>query len=122
MARRHVIQYFLEVENQYLEMVDNIKDLTEMFSENKISKEDYEAAIAEINIIKTNYERIGYIMFLLNKPNRKNKRLTDKEISWYKELKTASKEAIIDENNDALCTLKSMLNKKDIKGNNNNAQ
>ena len=30
MAKSHVVQYFLEVEHQYLEMLDNVKDFKEL--------------------------------------------------------------------------------------------
>lgn len=109
MAKSHVVQYFLEVENQYLEMADNLKEMQQLASENKISAEDYEQILKEVETIKANYERIGYIMFLLNKPKRKGKKLDAATLSWYDALSTASKEAIIDENRDALCTLKSLI-------------
>ena len=114
MAKAHVVQYFLEVENQYLEMAENLKEMQQLAAENKVSADDYEQMIKEVETIKSNYERIGYIMFLLNKPNRKNKKIDSTTLSWYKALKSASKEAIIDENRDALCTLKSLLKKGDL--------
>ena len=109
MAKSHVVQYYLEVENQYLEMAENLKEMQELVAENKISAEDYEQVLREVEIIKSNYERIGYILFLLNKPNRKNKKLDATSLSWYAALKTASKEAIVDENRDALCTIKALI-------------
>ena len=109
MAKSHVVQYFLEVEHQYLEMLDNVKDFKELAESNAITHEEYEQALAEIELLKANYERIGYIMFLLNKPQRKSKKLDDTTLSWYKALSHASKEAILDENRDALCTLKKLI-------------
>ena len=67
MARSHVVQYFLEVENQYIEMAENLKEMQQLAAENKISADDYEQILREVEIIKSNYERIGYIMFLLVK-------------------------------------------------------
>ena len=109
MARSHVVQYFLEVENQYIEMAENLKEMQQLAAENKISADDYEQILREVEIIKSNYERIGYIMFLLNKPQRKGKKLDKTTLSWYEALKTSSKEAILDENRDALCTLKALI-------------
>lgn len=110
MAKSHVVQYFLEVENQYLEMAENLKEMQQLASDNKVSAEDYEQVFREVETLKTNYERIAYIMFLLNKPQRKTKKLDSATLSWYDALKTASKEAIIDENRDALCTIKALIN------------
>ena len=109
MAKSHVVQYFLEVENQYLEMSENLKELQELAAENKISADDYEQVLREVDLLRSNYERIGYIMFLLNKPQRKSKKIDKTTQSWYDALRTASKEAILDENKDALCTLKALI-------------
>lgn len=109
MAKSHVVQYFLEVEHQYLEMIDNIKELQQLVDSNKISADEYEQVLRETELIKSNYERVAYIMFLLNKPNRKSKKIDNTTLSWYNTFTTASKEAIIDENRDALCTFKKLI-------------
>lgn len=111
MAKRHVVQYYLEIENQYLEMLSNMQEFKNLLSENKISQEDFIKATEEIEIIKANYERISYIMFLLNKPNKKTKTDVDLAKSWYNALSHASKEALIDENRDALCVIKDLIKK-----------
>jgi trans-2-enoyl-CoA reductase len=115
MSKRHVVQYFLELESQYFEMLDNVKDLEELLKENRLSQEDFNAAINDIQVSKNNYERIAYIMMLLNKPNRKDKREEAIAQSWYKALKFSSKEAIVDENRDALSHLKELIKKGEIK-------
>lgn len=114
MAKRHVVEYFLQVEYQYLEMLDNLKEFKELLAANRISNEEFQQAIAEIELIKANYERISYIMFLLNKPNRKTKEEVELAKSWYDALQYASKEAIIDENKDALAKIKDMIKKGEL--------
>lgn len=109
MAKSHVVQYFLEVENQYLEMAENLKEMQQLAAENKISAADYEQILREVDLLKSNYERIAYIMFLFNKPQRKGKKPGSSELKWYEALKTASKEAILDENRDALATIKQLI-------------
>lgn len=111
MAKSHLVQYFLEVEHQYLEMLDNLKEMQELLNSNSISisSDAYEQVAREAELIKSNYERLAYVMFLLNKPNRKGKKLDSTTLSWYKSFTTASKEAIIDENRDALCTFKKLI-------------
>ena len=109
MAKSHVVQYYLEVENQYLEMAENLKEMQQLVAENKISADECDQVLKEVEVLKANYERIAYIMFLLNKPQRKGKKLDRTTLSWYEALKTSSKEAILDENRDALCTLKALI-------------
>lgn len=115
MAKSHVVQYFLEVENQYLEMAENLKEMQQLAAENKISAADYEQILREVDLLKSNYERIAYIMFLLNKPQRKGKKPTTAELKWYEALKTSSKEAILDENRDALCTIKQLIKEGNLR-------
>lgn len=111
MAKRHVVQYYLEIENQYLEMLENLQEFKTLLAENKITQDEFIAATEEIESLKANYERISYIMFLLNKPNRKTKEDVALAKSWYNALAHASKEAIIDENRDALCVIKDLIKK-----------
>ena len=109
MAKRHVVQYFIELENTYVEMQDTVKELQQMAQEGKVEESTYLDAKKDIDVIKTNYERVAYIIYLLNKPNRKSKDEDDIAKSWYKVLKTASKEAVIDESKDALVHFKKIV-------------
>lgn len=111
MAKRHLTLYFLEVENLYLEMLENLKDFKELAQEGKIPQEDYDQALKEVDLLRANYERIAYIMMLLNKPNRKSNEEADMNKSWYASLEHASKEAILDESQDVLKTLKELIKK-----------
>lgn len=115
MAKAHLVKYFLEVEYQYLEMLDALKELKELVKEGKVSVEAAELEEANIVKLKENYERMAYVMFLLNKPNRATKKLDTSTLRWYAELKNHSKEAIINENNDVLCTFKQLIREGKIK-------
>ena len=105
MARKHVINYFLEVENQYNEMMSLLPVYKKMAQEGALSPEDYETNLKYIDRLRENYERIAFIILLLNKPQRKYTK------QWYKALKFASKEAILDENKDCLVHLKETIKK-----------
>lgn len=111
MAKRHVIRYFLELENQFIEMQETVKELQQLASDGKVEESTYLNAKEDMELIKQNYERIAYIIFLLNKPNRKEKDKYDEKVneSWYKLLKTSSKEAIVDETKDALAHFKKIV-------------
>lgn len=115
MARRHVIQYFLELENEYVEMQDTLKELQQLAAEGKVEDSYVEPIKKDVEIIKANYDRVAYILFLLNKPNKKGKEEDSYTKSWYEVLKTSSKEAILDESKDALKHFKSIM--KEIKDN-----
>ena len=109
MAKRHVNQYFLEVENQYFEMLTNLQEANRLLAENNFSEEVYLQMDNAVQNLKTNYERLAYVMFLLNKPNKKDKKEAKIFESWYKRLKFASKEAILNENKDVLAHVKQLL-------------
>lgn len=111
MAKRDVVLYFLQVQNQYMEMLDNVKDLESALKNKHIEQEQFDNMQRDIALIKENYERLVYILMLLNKPNRKNKQSKEENINkqWYDYLKGASKEAILDENRDALVDFKKMV-------------
>lgn len=111
MAKKDVVLYFLQVQNQYLEMVENVKDLEEALKTKYIEQEQFDLAQREIEVVKNNYERLVYIMMLLNKPQRKKKQAKEEQENkyWYDYLKGASKESIIDENKDALADFKKMV-------------
>lgn len=115
MARKHVVQYFLEVQNQYFEMLDNVKELDAAAKKGLVGQDRLDEATKDIDNLKANYERIAFIMMLLNKPNRKskNKKEEYQNKQWYNYLKGASKEAILDENKDVLADLKKLI--KEIK-------
>lgn len=115
MSLKHVNQYFLEVEYQYFEMLDDLKELEQLLQENKIDEESYLSVKREVEIMKQNYERIAYIIFLLKKPNKKGKRITEKDKSWYNALNFASKEVILNENNDVLKHIKKLITEGKIK-------
>ena len=111
MAKADVNLYFLEVQNEYFEMLDNLKEFKELAQEGKITQEDYEQMLKEVELVKSNYERIAYIIMLMNKPNRKDKEQADINKSWYNALNGASKEAIINESKDVLADLKALIKK-----------
>ena len=111
MAKRHVNMYFLEQQSLYFEMLDNLKEFEQLAKEGKISQEDYDQMLREVELNKTNYERLAYIVMLLNKPNRKDREEADINSSWYNQLQGASKEVILDESKDVLADLKSLIKK-----------
>ena len=104
MAIRDVKLYFLQVQSQYQELLDEVDDLEKALADDILTEEQFEIAKKSIDIIKGNYERLAYIIMLLNRPKQKDKAVkyekTYKE--WFDYLKGNSKQAVYDENYDAL--------------------
>ena len=111
MSKKDVNLYFLQIQYEYFELLDNLKEFKELASEGRVSQEEYDQFLKQIELVKSNYERIAYIMMLLNKPNKKDKQDADMYKTWYNELPFASKEAIMDENKDVLKELKEYIKK-----------
>ena len=111
MARRDVLIYFKQVEAQYLEMLADVKDYEKDHEAGYISDEKYNELMAQIDIVKVNYERIAYIIFLLNAPARDVKKINynkqNKKV--FTGLANSSLDKILDENADALKKIKELL-------------
>ena len=80
MAVRDVINYYAQVEAQYQEMLADVKDYEQAFNTGEISEEKYEQALQLVDGIKSNYERLSYIMFLLTKRKKYAKRSLTKDV------------------------------------------
>lgn len=116
MARKDVIKYFLEQQNLYFEMLDDVKEFDIALKKGIIEQDAFDNAQKDMKIVKDNYERLAYIVMLLNKPKRKDKEKLYNKLndSWYKELKGSSREAIYDESKDALSDFKKLIKEKSL--------
>ena len=110
MSLKDVKKYYLEVERNYLSMVKLADEYLKAYKEGKFTDEQFKLIEANINHLKSDYEKLSYIMFLFNQPNRKSK-----QKKWKKEngllsdtyiyLK-ANKEAVLQEETDVLYEFK----------------
>lgn len=114
MSVKDIKNYYDSVANQYLEMVNDLKDFEEAVSNNIIEPERLEQIKKNIEPIKTNYQRLSYIMYLLNLPVKKSKH-KKYENQNKKFLKMISKEntqeAVKQENEKTLNIIKNEINK-----------
>ena len=115
MAIKHVKQYYLQIQEEYLEMRDNVEELKELMAEGSISEEECQVAIEEMNKVKVNYENLAYFILLLNKPKRKDANEDEITKSWYDALSGVSKEAYLDESKDALAVIKKLIKEGEIR-------
>lgn len=73
MAVRHVKEYFEQVANQYHDLLNEIRDFEEESKKGIMEPERLERIKQDIQPHLDNYQRWSYMMFLLNKPNKKSK-------------------------------------------------
>ena len=73
MGYKHIKEEYEKQRKDYYELLDNLKDMESMLEKNMISQEQLDSYKKYIEPIKNNYMRWEWFIFLLNKPNRKEK-------------------------------------------------
>lgn len=73
MAKRHVIEYYKQVQDLYFDMVQDTVDFDEALQAGHVSQEQVDQANEMLQRVKDNYDRLSYIIVLLNQPNKKKK-------------------------------------------------
>lgn len=73
MSKKDVDNYYFEVADNYHELMENLRDMEDEVRNGMISPERLDNLKQTIQPIKDNYETLSYIIFLLNKPTRKEK-------------------------------------------------
>lgn len=113
MAIKDVKKYYYEMLSQYLEEKQNLEDFESALKEGLITEEQMTNAMDAVSELEKNYYRLSYIMYLLNKPKRK-----EKEAVYTKQYKNildelvrlgADSESVRRENSDALVHFKARL-------------
>lgn len=66
-------KYYNEICDQYLEMKSELKDFEQECAKGLFEPERLDTIKETIRPLMDNYERVSYIMFLLNQPTRKEK-------------------------------------------------
>lgn len=110
MAIRDVKEYYFKMLSQYMEMKADLADFEQALKDGFITEEQMQAAFEEVNRVQQNYERLSYIMYLLNLPNREAKRKRPAKVNAALaaefESRKADVEAVSVENRDALKAFK----------------
>ena len=114
MAKKHVMNYYYTVQNQYLKMKNMLDLFEKQVKEGKGSLETLDAVKETTGRLKENFDRIAYIMYLLNTPAKKKKSSRydkqNKELKDY--LETSDLNHIKDENENVLVQLSEMIKEK----------
>ena len=74
MAIKDVKQYYYTMLNQYLEMKADLTDFEQALADGYITEDQLEAVKDEVFTLENNFDRISYIMYLLERPNRPSKK------------------------------------------------
>lgn len=108
MSKKDFDKYYNEVQAQYTEMLDTLKELSELANTGMVSPETVENTKKIVEPLKNNFMTLSYVAFLLNEPKRTHK--IDRYVKQNKKLLVKSgnrtKDDIIKENNDVINELK----------------
>ena len=110
MPLRDVKEYYFKMLRQYFEMKADLADFEQALKDGFITEDQMQAAIEDVDKVKQNYERLSYIMYLLNLPNRKSKQekynnMNKKHVAEF-EARQADTKSVELENCDALKAFK----------------
>lgn len=113
MAIKDVKQYYYNMQAQYLEMKADLVDFEQALADGFITEDQLEEAKADVARIENNYDRLTYIMYLLEIPKRKSKRdahaKANKELLEFFEDNKSSAAQVALENKSALTHLRQEL-------------
>lgn len=122
MAYKHVKDYFRKIENMFFECMDDVQEFDKMLKDGKFTYEEFEKAAKQVALIKSNYERLSYIMFLFNKPARKEKSAKyareNKKYTDILKTRKADDESVIEETRNSLDNFKKLYKElsENVKG------
>ena len=120
MAARDVKEYYFKLIAQKAELDADLADFEEALKNGFITEEQMQAAKDELIPYQINLDRLTYIVYLLELPNRKTKKAKfakqNKKILDELEKRNADEQSVISENKSALDAfrkeVKELLNKK----------
>ena len=120
MAVKDVKEYYFKLIAQKAELEADLADFEEALKSGFITEEQMQAAKDELVPYQINLDRLTYIMYLLELPNRKAKKAKfakqNKKILNELEKRNADEQSVISENKSALDAfrkeVKELLNKK----------
>lgn len=74
MAIRDVKEYYFKMLGQYMEMKADMADFEQALKDDFITEDQMQNAIDEMYKVQQNYDRLTYIMYLLELPRRESKK------------------------------------------------
>lgn len=108
MSKKDVDEYYTKVCADYKQLKETLTEMEEEFKNSVQDVDKIEQVRKMIEPLKVNYERISYIMYLFNKPVRRNKKFSY-ELENKKRLNNFSNSSLEDihrENQEVIKNLK----------------
>jgi len=113
MAVRDVREYYWKLLAQQEEMQNDFADFEEALRNGFITEDRLEEVKAEAERVKQNVDRVAFILYLLEKPNRKEKQpkhdKANKKLVDEFERRDATEAQVLDENKSALDHIRAEL-------------
>ena len=115
MALKDVKDYFYSLQSSYLSMKELVEQLDKDLKEGKVQEFQVEQSRILLQAIKTNYDRLAYVMFLFEKPNNRtksskyNNNKANQKLANYFKTNKATKEDTLKENEEALAKLRKLI-------------
>ena len=109
MAKKDVEKYFVSQQVQFVKMAAMLPEIQRGIDEGLLPEERLQDMEKRILALQNNYERLGYIMFLLNQPVRKEKKAKEKRQNkkYYDAMSHCSQEEV-EKENDVFCSSESI--------------
>lgn len=111
MSKKDVERYYLQMSDQLHEMKENIKDFEELCKNGMVLPERVQQLEDMVKPFNSNFERLSYIMFLLNQPNKKEKvKKYERQIKKSKSKLNPenSTQAVLEENKQVIENIKNL--------------
>lgn len=117
MAKKDVEKYFIAKQVQFVKMSALLPEVQRGIDEGFLPEERLQEMEKRIIDLQNDYERLGYIMFLLNQPVRKEKKAKEKRQNkkYYDAMSHCSQEAIEKDGEDTLKYFKEFILEADKK-------
>ena len=115
MSKKDFDNYMIKMKAQYEEMKRNLEIVAKEAQDNPSDLDFVERLRQDILPFKQNYERLVYIKTLLDRPNKKDKKLKYNRmlIKKLKELEEKnSTESVLQENKEVISKIASYINKE----------
>lgn len=113
MAVRDVREYYWKLLAQQEEMQNDLEDFTEALQNGYVTEDKLEDVKAEVSRLKENVDRVAFILYLLEKPNRASKQpkydRANKKLLEEFESRRADEKTILAENKSALDHIRAEL-------------
>lgn len=106
-------RYMFQVEAQYVEMKEDLKDFEQALKDGYITEDKLVSVKEDVERLEQNYKRLLYAAFLLEIPKRNSKKAKHKNanstlINYFEKL-GASESAVINENKSLMTKIRAEL-------------